>query len=84
MNKVEEEWFESHFKLSNGKLLKIYHNLPNQINAAFQNWLARTATFTEKSFCKYINDKRERGMTDHVAYTEEEYLNMTIGDLQTK
>lgn len=71
------EWTETHFKLSNGTLLKIYHNLPHQIDAAFENWLIRHQdTPTEESFCEYINDKRERGLSDHIAYTEKEYLEM--------
>ncbi len=67
------EWQETHFKLSNGVLLKICHNLPNQIQAAFDNWIARTKKYTEESFCEYINDKRKQGLTDHIAYTKAEY-----------
>jgi hypothetical protein len=85
MNKKEKhDWTETHFKLSNGVLLKIYHNLPNQIQAAFDNWLVRTKRYTEKSFCDYINDKRKRGLSDHIAYTEEEYLDLKIEDLKEK
>jgi hypothetical protein len=68
-----DEWQETHFKLSNGTLLKIFHNLPNQINDAFQNWIVRTDVYTEESFCKYINDKSKKFTTGHIAYTENEY-----------
>lgn len=74
---------ETHFQLSNGKLLKIFHNIPNEINAALDNWLARTNKYTEQSFCDYINSKRERGLCEHVAYTEKEY-NKLFGDKLTK
>lgn len=70
------EWQETHFQLSNGVLMKIYHNLPDQINAAFDNWIVRTDKYTEKSFCDYINSKRLKGLTDHIAYTENEYLKL--------
>ncbi len=74
MKTTTDEWNETHFKLSNGVLLKICHNLPNQIQAAFDNWIVRTSKYTEESFCKYINDKRERGLSNHIAYTKAEYL----------
>lgn len=71
-----DNWVETHFKLSNGTLLKIFHNLPDQINAAFDNWIVRTSKYDEESFCKYINSKRERGLSNHIAYTEKEYLEL--------
>ncbi len=72
---MNSKWTESLIKLNN-KEFKIYHNLPDEINAALQNWLPRTKRYTPKSFCDYINHKRLQGKTDHIAYTEEEYNNI--------
>jgi len=70
------EWTETHFQLSNGTLIKIYHNLGDKINAAFENWIVRTKKYTEKSFCDYINHKNKQYLTGHIAYTETEYNNL--------
>lgn len=40
----------------------------NTINAALDNWLARTKVFTQKSFINYINSK---GV--YIAMTKEKY-----------
>jgi len=64
------------FEIDNKKTYKIYHNLPDMIEAALINWEVRTTVHTAKSFCDYINSKRERGLTDHYAYTEEEFNNL--------
>jgi hypothetical protein len=70
------EWTETHYQLSNGTLLKIYHNLGDEINNAFENWIVRTKKYTEKSFCNYINYKNKQYLTGHIAYTETEYKHL--------
>lgn len=60
-NAVEQnKWNQTNFELSNGYKFSIAHNLqyPDEINAAFDNWMVRTKVFTDKSFCDYINSKR--------------------------
>lgn len=64
---------ESEFELSNGTRFKIVHNIPKEINAALENWLARTSVFTADSFCRYINEKAEKLSTGHVAMTRKQY-----------
>lgn len=67
------QWCETTFKLSNGELITICHNIPDKIQAAFDNWIARTDEYTATSFCEYINQKRKDGKTNHFAYTVKEF-----------
>lgn len=71
-----DSWYEAEIKLSEEIEFKIIHNLPDQIEAAVQNWVVRTDDYTDKSLCDYINSKRERGLSDHYAFTEEEFLRL--------
>jgi hypothetical protein len=70
-------WFEAEFDLiliNNEKAkIKIIHNIDDMILAALDNWLVRTEIFTAESFCQYINGKRERGLSDHYAYTHAQF-----------
>jgi hypothetical protein len=61
---------EAHIKLSNGTVFKIYHNLPEMLSAAAQNWIARTNIYTDKSLCDYINSK---GIYGKRAFTEKQW-----------
>lgn len=64
---------KSEIQLSNGKKFCIIHNLPDfrlDIDAALQNWLARTDEFTDESFCKYI---RSKDPVNIIALTEKKY-----------
>lgn len=79
MKDKKEQWFESGFELSNGKKFSIVHNISqkgniNSIHAAFEGWLARTKSYTAKSFVNYINSKGE-----NIAMTKKDYdkLNKT-------
>ncbi len=69
--------FTKHFvSVLNNKAFFIYHNLPDikglSIEDAFENWMARTHRYSEKSFVSYINSKCK----GYKAYTEEEYKNL--------
>jgi hypothetical protein len=46
--------------------------------AAVMNWEVRTKKHTAESLCDYINSKREAGMTDHYAFTEEQFKQSLI------
>lgn len=64
-------------KLKEAKVIKIYHNLKtkgpiNTIEAAVDNWSARTNNPCAEDLCDYINSKRLKGMTLDYAYTEEQ------------
>lgn len=66
----------STIQLSDGSSFNIVHNLEEMIEAAAVNWSVRTDDYTAESFCNYINSKREKGLTDHYAFTEEQYRKM--------
>lgn len=68
-----ETWYEASFKLSNGKSFTIVHNINrignvNSIDAALDNWLARTQDYSAQSFVNYINSKHV-----HKAMTKKQY-----------
>ncbi len=68
------DWFKADIELEGiGVNFSIIHNIDqegaiNSIDAAVDNWAARTDTFTDRSLCDYIN-----GKGCHIAYTLEEY-----------
>ena len=68
-------WSKAKFKLSDGTKFEIIHNIQpmDMVQAAFHNWLPRTKRHTAESFCDYINEKRKRGLTDHRAYTIDQF-----------
>lgn len=71
---MNDDWTETRWELSNGAIITVYHNLGEQIFAAFDNWIARTSTYTSKSFVNYIRLKANKFTTGHIAYEEKEYF----------
>jgi hypothetical protein len=67
------KFFETEIRLSDGSSFTIVHNLPEEIEAAAINWQFRTDEYTAQSLCDYINGKRERGLTNHYAFTKEQF-----------
>jgi hypothetical protein len=65
----------SDIELSNGSVMRIFHNLPTQgintIQDAVNSWTARTDDYSPESFCKYVNGKFTGGKT--FAMTEQQY-----------
>jgi hypothetical protein len=53
----EDQMYNAEFELSNGDTLSIAHNIGKFVTAAFDNWIVRTDTYTEKSLCEYIKSK---------------------------
>lgn len=77
MNKEKINWSLYSLELpGHDEVHIIWNNLPEQMEAAFINWSVRTEDITPESFCRYINSKRERGLTDHYAYTEEQFRDL--------
>lgn len=73
MNK-NYDFVESEVSFDDPELnFSIIHNLPEDIIKAVVNWQARTKEYSPESFCKYINSKRERGLSDHYAFTVSEW-----------
>lgn len=68
-------FYEARLTLEDGIVLTIVHNIedPAEFEAAVHNWDARTEVYTEESFCEYINSKREKGLSDHYAFTEKQF-----------
>ncbi len=60
--------------------IRIVTNIEDEklIEAAIDNWTVRTDDYTAESLCAYINSKRIRGLTDHYAFTEEQFSEMLI------
>jgi len=67
--------YEAVLSLADGSSFKVIHNIEDEgmFNAAVINWQVRTNEITAESLCEYINSKRLKGMTDHIAFTEEEF-----------
>ncbi len=66
------------FKVGNRPVkFSVIHNLENKwglsFDAAFENWLVRTKTFTVKSLCEYIASKDE----GFVAMPESQYKRLS-------
>jgi hypothetical protein len=75
--KNDEKWYEAKFAMSDGTEVHLVHNIPqtdgsiNSLQAAFDNWIVRTNTYTTKSFVDYINSKTH--MSGHRALTWDDY-----------
>ena len=73
---MKNKFIPAKVSLSNGVKFTIYVTIDkangpvNTLEAALDNWLARTEEYTAKSFVDYINSK---GM--HKAFTESDYKN---------
>ena len=69
------KWNKAKFTLSSGITFEIIHNMQpkSMVEAAFMNWIPRTDKYTAESLCDYINEKRRRGLTDHEAYTIDQF-----------
>ena len=68
--KIELYEAEIEFKVKGKKVnFKIIHNIPNQINNAFESWVYRTKNYTDLDFCEYIKSKD----LSFVAITEKEF-----------
>lgn len=65
------------------KTITIVHTIPireghiNTLQAAIDNWLARTDKYTATSFCEYVNAKYKAGMSHWCAWTEAEWIKLT-------
>lgn len=55
----------------------IIHNIPNDINLAFESWVYRTKKHNAESFCEYIKSKD----LNNIALTKSEYENFNTPDL---
>lgn len=69
---------ESRVELEDGTSFNVYHNLPEEIEAAVINWSVRTSKHTADSLCGYINSKRINGMGEYFAFTEEEVKHLKL------
>jgi hypothetical protein len=77
------DWFEAIVKFNiNGRAVKfnVINNFPNEFNSALDCWLARTKTFTVKSFCEYVMNKN----TEHIAMTKKTFDNLITNQLNIK
>lgn len=77
-------WNETFFEISNGMKFSIVHNMAvtgpvNSVEAAFENWLARTKKYTQQDFINYINSK---GV--YKAMTKQEYDDNPFLDLPSR
>lgn len=66
------DWFEAIVKIEVNREnyeFKIVHNFKNQFDEALDSWIARTKSYTAKSFCKYIESKN----TEYIAIEEKTY-----------
>ncbi len=72
-----EQLQRSEIELSNGIKIVVIHNLHEfelDIQAALDNWLARTKHYNSKEFCKYIISKDP---VNYIALTENEYKKLS-------
>lgn len=57
----------------------VWHNIPNDngaintFTAAVDNWQVRSSNHTADDFCRYVNSKFCRGISEWYAMTEEDY-----------
>jgi len=73
-------WFtaEVKFNVENNPIeFNVIHNMDEKdfINA-LESWQCRTNSFTDVSFCKYI--ERKSYITNHIAFTEKEYKQLSL------
>jgi len=71
---LDYDWHKHTFELSNGKKFDVYHNLGDQVQNAFDQWVIRTSEYTVESFCQFINEKTEIVLADDLyAYSQNEW-----------
>ena len=63
--------------LSDGYSFILIHNLPlegpGNIVEVLDEWVLLTYEFSAESFCLYLMDRRQRGLTDRVAMTKAQF-----------
>jgi hypothetical protein len=78
----KQVWHQSEIEVidQEGKKISftIFHNLKphgtvDSLDAALDNWINRTEEVTAESLCQYINGKREKGMSNHYAFTRKQF-----------
>jgi len=75
--KIELYEAEIEYKVKGKKVaFAIVHNIPNDINLAFESWAYRTKEHTAESLCEYIKSKD----LQNVALTKSEYQNFNQAD----
>ena len=71
---MQLDFYKAEIALDYGGGFVIIHNLPNEgpnnFHDAFAIWQAKSQKICAESFCDYINEKRDRGLSDHYAFSE--------------
>lgn len=71
---------EIEFKVKNKEVkFTIVHNIPNDINIAFETWVYRSQNYTAECFCEYLLNKD----FNNVAMLKSDYENLNK-QLETK